>query len=250
MRQLGFEDAARTNGWRLVYPQSMGLNWNDGRDFSGRLKPTRNIDDVGFLTSIMDKMVAEKLAKPDAFFVAGVSNGGMMALRMACERADRVAGVASVIALMPEPLAKTCRPARPVPMVFITAMDDELMPVQGGQVAARLDRDRGRVISLNDTLAFWQRVNGCMGLPDSHYLQDLDPLDGTTAHYRGWPACRGGSALVSYTLAGAGHQWPGRPANVRLGRVKGMLGRPTHELDGATAIMAFFNAFAEQVPEK
>lgn len=59
------------------------------------------INDVGFITSLIDELVEKRSIDPNAVFVAGVSDGAMMAHRLACLRTSRLRAFAAVIGLMP-----------------------------------------------------------------------------------------------------------------------------------------------------
>ena len=89
---------------------------------------------MAFLRRLAVELAERGVADPGRIYVAGVSNGGMMALRLICEGADFVAGVGSVIASMPAAAGADCRPARPVPVVMFNGTADKLVPYDGGRV--------------------------------------------------------------------------------------------------------------------
>ena len=111
------------------------------------------MDDIGFFRALLDKLIADGLADARHIYVTGVSGGGMMAFRLGCELSDRIAAIAPVLALLPEGLPATCRSQQPLPMLFMIASDDQIVPVKGGPVmpffSDRQDvAQRGRVESL------------------------------------------------------------------------------------------------------
>ncbi|RLB45517.1 MAG: hypothetical protein DRI90_28360, partial [Deltaproteobacteria bacterium] len=53
------------------------------------------VDDVAYLTALIDDVRARQPVDPKRIYVVGYSNGGFMAHRLACELSDRIAGIAS-----------------------------------------------------------------------------------------------------------------------------------------------------------
>ncbi|HEX5997787.1 MAG TPA: alpha/beta fold hydrolase, partial [Hyphomicrobiaceae bacterium] len=94
MRRFGFAEAAAARGLAAAFPQAVGSHWNDGRR-------SDRADDVAFLRRLAAELVERGVATPKRIYIAGISGGGMMALRMVCESADLIAGAGTVIASMP-----------------------------------------------------------------------------------------------------------------------------------------------------
>jgi len=74
--------------------QSKHRKWNSGSAASQ--KEALLFDDVGFTSKVIEDLVGKYNIDRKRVYAAGISNGGSMALRFACERADLLAGVASV----------------------------------------------------------------------------------------------------------------------------------------------------------
>ena len=86
----GFGGAAKRRGFAAVFPRGLNLLWNDGRDAAW----ASGADDVGFLRRLAHRLVgARGTTDPAGLYLVGVSNGGMMALRMLCEAPEPFAGV-------------------------------------------------------------------------------------------------------------------------------------------------------------
>ena len=92
----GFAEAAAGHGFAAVFPQGMFTVWNDGRR-DGIAKA----DDVGFLRALVGRLIERGVADPRRIYLAGISNGGMMTLRMLCEHPELFAGAGTVVASMP-----------------------------------------------------------------------------------------------------------------------------------------------------
>jgi polyhydroxybutyrate depolymerase len=232
---------AMRHGFILVAPQGMNKQWNDGRKqtASGTVS---NADDVGFIVQLVAELVAKDRADRARIFVTGASNGGMMSLRLACDRADLVAGIAPTIAAMPEAMREACKPTRPLPVMMIAGTADRLMTYDGSAARRFSKRPQDPISSIPETFAFWRRINGC-GLPArEEALSDLDPSDGSTITLMTGVNCK--SARVSlYRVNGGGHREPSLSReNEGRGLIARMLGPQNHDIEAADAIWAFLSA--------
>jgi polyhydroxybutyrate depolymerase len=172
--------------------------------------------------------------------VTGISNGGFMAMRMACEAAREIVGIAAVTATMPAEIGTRCRPARPVPVLVINGTDDPLVPYQGGVVRA-FGRNRGVVWSTERTVEFWASVNGCSGAARSVALPDRDASDGTITirhDYQGCPR----APVTLLEVKGGGHSWPGASQYLPTA----LIGRVSRDFDASEAIATFFKSLWNQ----
>ena len=229
-RSSGASDAADRHGFVVVYPDGVDRSWNDRR---GATKASdQGVDDVAFVRALIDRFVAEHGVDPDRVYVAGMSNGGMMSFRLACELGDRIAAFSPVGALMPVNGAEACRPARPVPMLLVVGTDDPLVPYGGGTVA----RDRGEVLSAEATRAHWVSVDGCSAAEDNRTLDAHD--DDTRVLESRRSACLAGSEVVLLSVEGGGHTWPG--ARGELPEL--LVGKTSTEIDATEEQLRFFEA--------
>ena len=192
----GFSALADRHGFIAVYPDARRGHWDDGRE-----TVNDHTDDVAFIGALLDALAAEYAVDARRVHAAGISNGGMMVMRLACELSGRFAAIATVGANMPAALAATCRPARAVPLVMFSGTADPLMPYAGGRVFGPVG---GVVLSAPESAAFWARSNGGSVQPQTRTLPDTDPGDGTTTELLEYP---GDVAL--YRINDGGHTWPG-----------------------------------------
>ncbi len=155
-----FHGLAERGGAIIVYPDGVDRQWNDGRrDFNTRAH-SEDIDDVGFISRLIDRIAEEHALDLDRVYATGISNGGMMSFRLGCGLSQRLAAIAPVVANMPVDLMRDCAPARPVSVLVTNGTEDPLIPFEGGHVVSPR-RSRGLVTSADDSLAFWARHNGC-----------------------------------------------------------------------------------------
>lgn len=227
--------AADQNGFVVIYPNSPGQQWNDGRSTT-----QSGIDDVGFTAALLADAERKFGIDPNRVFAAGMSNGGMFTQRLACDAAPLFRAFGVVVANMPSDLAPNCRPARPVPMLFMNGTGDRLMPVEGGEIASMRALGAGvggSVLSYRDTQAFWRRVNGCGPAGREAALPDRSD-DGTRVLAEEVGDCRGGAGLAFFTVENGGHNWPGSP--MRTTRLSGTV---SQDVSATREIVAFFRRY-------
>lgn len=189
-RKTIFDTLALRDGFIVAYPSGQRRRWNDGARTDG------TADDQGHLTALIDNLVATGRADPKRIFIVGYSNGGSMALHMACARPDLIAGI--VMVAMTAPRAAPCANGTPVPAFFIHGMKDRIVPPAGQPPRGSF----GGSLSLSQTLALWAKRNRCTKSPDT---APLTPQSKSTYDtYRGCAA-----PLYAVRLADNGHRWPG-----------------------------------------
>ncbi len=219
-RKTQFDMLARSNGFSVAYPEGIGRRWNDGRS------PDNSVDDVAYLSALISSLVADGRADPERIYLAGHSNGGGMAMRMACDRPDLIAGIAVVATKTPS--AYQCREGRPVPAIFFHGTLDPVAPHQGRAADHRL----GGTLSAESTLSLWSGRNRCGGAGQSQFIDSRQ--DGTLAEILQYTGCR--APLTYVLIEGHGHAWPG--AGPRLPRLQGPA---TQEVDAAMLAWWFFS---------
>jgi polyhydroxybutyrate depolymerase len=223
----GFNELAEREGFIVVYPDGLGGAWNDNRP-DPRLQA---IDDVGFLTYILDYLIDNLNVDANRVYTVGYSMGGMMSYRLGCEARDRFAAVASVASTMPEYLINLCDEVRPLPVLVIQGTDDNVVPWVGY---------RGGYLSARDTLRHWGALNGCTEqAPTMETLPDINPEDGTLVVLETHPDCEGNSEVALYGVHNGGHTWPGRAIQAPFD-----LGLTTRDFEASEAIWEFFSRHA------
>ena len=226
----GFEQLAAKEKFVLVYPDALERRWND----QGGI-----VDDVGFLLAVVDKLVTVGMVDKNRVYATGISNGGMMAQRLACEQAERIAGIATVAGGLPEPLLATCKPVRPLPVLVIHGTDDPIVPWAGGAVAGF--EDFGKVLSARETAGFWAANNRCgdggVIMPEP----DRDPRDGTRVKMEVFASCPAGAAVKLAAIEGGGHTWPGGYQYLP----ERFIGRTSQDVDANMLIWNFFKEAAK-----
>jgi polyhydroxybutyrate depolymerase len=208
-----------------VAPDGVEKNWNDGRtDVRDVAAFSKNIDDVGFLVTVLDEIGTHHRVDQSRVYSMGISNGAMMSARLACDRPDRFAAVGVVAGTGPAELADLCVGKDPVSIVAFHGTDDPLIDYNGD---ANVHPELGRRLSVDQFAQYWTARNGCAGDPV------VDQPTATISR-RTW---RGGQAdVVLYRVEGGGHTWPGG----RQPLPKFIVGSTDGSMDATTVMWEFF----------
>lgn len=193
-------------GFLMVCPDAIEGHWNDGREIDSYHAHRERIDDVAFLSDLIEEMISQYEVDPARVFVVGASNGGMMTYRMACGAPERISAAAALIANLPADLE--CNPREPTPILIVNGTQDPLMPYAGGSVTF-LRREMGEVISTRDTFQFWAASNRCDEGPSQEAVADRASRDGSVIVRRAYSDCDQGARVVLYEVQGGGHTVPG-----------------------------------------
>jgi len=232
MRYTRFNRLAREFGFIVLYPSGLNRHWNDGRPHY------QGVDDVGFILRSIDQTIGDTgRVDRSRIFLAGMSNGGHMSQRLACEQADRFAGIAVVTAQFTPQLIVKCRPSRPLGVLYMNGTEDPLVPYDGGPIAAQWGA-RGQATATAETLEFWRRRNGCALSPSRTPLPDLDADDGLHIDQLDWRDCAPNAPLRLFKIVGGGHTWPGKIQYMP----ESVIGRTANDVDGSRLIWHFFQS--------
>lgn len=242
-RLTGLSKLADKEGFAVVYPQGVERHWNDGRTQIGYRAHAQNIDDVGFLVKLIETLRGQHGITGEQVYVVGAANGGIMALRMACEAADRIHGVAAVMANFPDRMRFRCMPKRPVSILVMNGTADPIVPWRGGEMRSGFRR-LGKLLSTEDTIEYWAEKNGCSDAPIRKDLADKDPGDGTVVRRETYQNCRAGSQIVLYKIDRGGHTWPGG----RQYRPEPEIGKVSRDIAAEVEIWSFFRALPRGAP--
>ncbi len=206
----GMSALAEEDRFVVAYPEGSGL------PRSWRADPRRGDRDVLFtrdLVALLDEAVDVDRGR---VYAAGMSNGGGMAARLACDASDLVAAVGAVAAAYP---TGDCSPGRPVPVIAFHGTDDPIVPYEGWAPL---------LPAVEDWATGWAGRNGCGSDPGTEAL--AADVTGVL-----WDDCDAGAEVLLYTVAGGRHGWPGS------GRDTGW-GASTDSVDASVLLWEFFAA--------
>jgi polyhydroxybutyrate depolymerase len=223
----GFDSLADEEGFVVVYPSGSGLladrllTWNAGTCCGYAWE--HEIDDVAFAEALLDDLGARAAIDSARIFAAGMSNGALMAYRLACELSGRFAAIGPVAGTQN---VETCNPRSPVSVLHIHGSNDQHVPLEGGIGSESLTGVD--FLSVASTIDFWREHDGCPGTPQRWTEGSIE--------YELYSPCEGGAAVERVTVVGGGHAWPGAIPAWPGGDV------PTQEISATRLIWEFFAA--------
>jgi polyhydroxybutyrate depolymerase len=219
----GWDEQADRQGFVVAYPDGIGHSWNAGGICCGPAL-RKNIDDLGFLSRLIDAVSKSENIDPRRVYLAGMSNGAAMAYRYACEGTYPVAAIGPVSGSF----SYTCAKPHPVSVIAIHGLDDQHVPFAGGSGTKGVTN--GSWMSVPQSLDAIRSANHCQ--PATTKNEGLLHMETSN--------CEQGREVVLYTIEGAGHQWPGGKA--KKGLVQRILGadQPSTAMDATPALWDFF----------
>ena len=234
----GFERLADQHGFAVVYPNSASFDWNDCSKVGDFSVNGTEVDDVGFLTALVDKLIADVGVDRGRVFASGVSAGGFMSIRLALEAPSRFRAVAAVAANVPAPENFKCKPVgQGTSVMIMNGTKDPLVPFAGGEVnLLGLFYKGGNVRSSRESGQYFADRNQLSGMPE---IKSSAVADGVRVEQVLWKsqAKDGGTSAEVELVAihGGGHGLP--QPNWRRPR---LLGPSPMAPDGPAVIWAFF----------
>ena len=226
IRMSGFNNVADQNGFLVAYPNGTSrvssdilLTWNGG-DCCGYAQQ-KNVDDVGFVRAIVTDLQSLANIDPKRIYASGMSNGGILSQRLACEAADVFAAVAPVAGTLN---FSPCNPSQPISVIEFHGTGDEHIPYDGGFGPKSLvDVD---FASVKDSVSFWVSFDKCSSQSQADSNGDIQ--------HEVWTWCAASTSVELYTVIGGGHAWPGGVA----GRTDA--DQPTQTISASQLIWKFF----------
>ncbi|BCJ68029.1 PHB depolymerase family esterase [Polymorphospora rubra] len=226
----GWPAQADRDGFLVAFPDGLNRSWAVAPDCCG--PPARDgVDDVAFVSEVVHDIADTLPVDPARTYVTGMSNGGMLAYRLACDTE-----IFAAVGAVATKLVGGCPDPAPTSVLHIQGRLDEVIRYDGGP--GRLDnggtgRNPVRIegLSIPELDALWREAAGC-----------AEPAVTTeTPVTRSVAACPAGRAVELVTIADAGHQWPGAAAQ-RLRNAD----PPSTALDATETIWRFFSEHPRQ----
>src|SRR3984885_6697634 len=113
----GLSRKADEAGFIAVYPNGTGnfssFTWNGGNCCG--LAVQNQVDDVAFINALLDDLMGSYNVATRRIYATGISNGAVMAYRLASELSDRIAAIAPVSGSMGTEIRQLKRPGSVLP---------------------------------------------------------------------------------------------------------------------------------------
>jgi polyhydroxybutyrate depolymerase len=227
-KDYGFSEKADEAGFIAVYPDGVQKadgrltirTWNAGSccDYAMYSK----VDDVKFITSVIEAVSGKFKVNRKKVYLAGMSNGSMMAYRVAAERPGLIAAMATVSGSMV--YNENISQQGIVPVLHIHSLLDTKVPFAGGKGLS--DYDFPPAIN---GIHYWAQRNGC------DTTAAVQKFDGYEQH--SWMNGDGDILVSCYLTYDGGHAWPGSEKNRQRGD------EPSKVINANELIWDFFERF-------
>jgi polyhydroxybutyrate depolymerase len=203
-----FHELGDREGLVVAYPEGSGrpARWKVDARLQGD-------GDVVFVRELIALLGTVTPIDSHRVYAAGMSNGGGMAGRLACDAADVIAAVGSVAGAHNE---SACDPGRPIPVVEVHGSADRIVPFEGWP---------GWLPAADEWTERWADRNECAEPETEAVASDVER---TT-----WSACRDGAEVRLYRIEDGRHGWPGSDRAA-------LVGDSTLSIDATALLWGFF----------
>ena len=237
-RESPWDGVAEREGFISVYPQGTGApaRWNAGQSqieamerenrgvlgqFLGGFFESVPADDVTFIRELVAQLSQDYCIDPARIYVNGLSNGGGMTNRLACELADVFAAVGTVAGAYTE-FEGGCNPLRPVPVIAFHGVEDPIVPYEGNPQIS--------FPAIEDWVRSWAQRDQC-DLDSVEVVQLTEAVASTR-----YTNCADDAEVAFYSIADGGHTWPGGTMGLEF-----LIGKTSQDIDASETMWAFFS---------
>lgn len=228
IRMSGIPPVARRNGFIAVFPKGLGQRdsagtWNAGGCCAYAAR--QNIDDVKFISMLIDEIIARRGGDPKRIYLAGFSNGGMMTHVFAAAAPQKIAAMAVVSGAVFEGAAA---PKAPVPAMLIHGKKDRVVPYAGGTSGTALvaKAQSKPFAPFAASVERWLEANGCVDDPAETMNRAVTK--------RIYADCSTGASVETYVIDDGAHAWPGGERGREAGDA------PSTDLSASEVLWSFF----------
>ena len=201
-----FQSFADLHGFAVCSPSGL-LDNNGNTHWNANFSSSNStVDDVGFLSNLALYLQDMYSLDPNKTFSCGFSNGGFMSWSLACNAPDVFKAVASVTGSMSENDWQDCNPSSMVPVMQLSGVDDDIIPINGNIGGWPLGGGTPDIYTIMD---FWSNLHGCNYTQTFNWQFD-NYYDFDETIYSG---CSNDAELKLYIFEGMGHVWPGEVFN-------------------------------------
>jgi len=237
IRYYNLNHLADENGFIVVYPNAVNKAWSMNGVSSRVKKIDNSVDDVHFISSLLDYLIANYKADSNHVFCTGISRGGIFSLYLAWQLSDRITAIAPVCASIPQAIADAYSFKHQTPVLLINGTEDPLVSYNGGpgkMNAPNVGSEKANMLPTEDLVNKIAILNSCHTKPVVVDLPDKDPNDGCNAIQYDYPCDKGEIEFIK--VMHGGHTWPGGFQYLP----KAMIGKVCNDFRAEEKILAFF----------
>lgn len=231
----GFPALAEREGFLAAFPSAVMRHWYDDRNIRLSDSHPEFVDDVGFIAAVIDAVAADHPIDRSRVYIAGASNGAMLAFRLAREIGHRIAAVGAVMGTMPEQFRRHGDPEVTMPVAFVHGTADPIVPYTGGEMRVQR-RYFGRAMSVDDAVQYWVAHNHCIVPPTIEELPETDDENSMLVRREVYGYGIGNTEVELYVVQGGGHTWPGGKQYAG----EWLIGKTCSNFNATEALWSFF----------
>lgn len=234
--QMNF--VSNQNDFLAVYPQGIGnappgYSWADGRNTTA---DQAGIDDVGFMSKLIDTLYYDYNIDTSRVYICGFSNGGFMTQRLACEIPEKFAAVGALGCSIDTNLIQSCNPSKAVPTAYFSGTSDPEVPFTGGSMN---NPSVTPVVSVDTAVQFWVDNNNCQTTEPVVNIPNTVQSDSSTVEFYKYTNCDCNADVYFYKILNGGHTWPGVPVSQFP-----QLGNTNEDIHASFELWDFFSQFS------
>ena len=195
MNYTGFQSIADQNGFLVIYPQGTLLpstgqtHWN-----VGGWTTDSTTDDVGFINEVIEFLDDEYSIDKSRIYSTGMSNGGYMSFKLACDLSSKIAAVVSVTGSMTPETLSGCSPAHPTSIAQIHGLQDSVVSYYGNLWSRPIE----------EVIDYWVSFNNCSEIPET---LEISGANGGGIHDI-YSNCDNQTSVELFLMTNMGHDWP------------------------------------------
>lgn len=195
-----FHGRADRDGAIVVYPEATSKHWNDR--LGGSFPATDTINDVAYISHLIDLFIADFKGDPRRIYVSGSSNGGMMTYRLSVDIPEKIAAIAPFISTISPQVAAASVNAAPIPTIITNGTADSIINWNGGAVEVTRTPE---LLSGDQNVAYWVKRNGAKTKAKVSILPDIEPDDKSTVEIQHY---KGRYDVMLFKIIGGAHRHP------------------------------------------
>jgi polyhydroxybutyrate depolymerase len=227
--------AAEQHHFIIVYPNAINKSWSMEGVGSMIKEEQQQVDDVKFISTLMDTLTTHYHVDSTAFFCTGISRGGIFSLFLISKLSGRFKAIAPVCASIPQSIADQYT-FYPTSILLINGTDDPLIPFEGGysEIGRSKKNADNYFISTPELVKKIKKLNTCPEISITHHITNTQHNDQCTAQKITYHCS--GTQVVFIKVMHGGHTWPGGQQYLS----KNLVGNVCQDFKAEEEIVNFF----------
>ncbi len=223
----------------IVYPDAINKAWHIPGMTSRVKKIDSSINDVRFISVLLDTMIVHYKADGKKVFCTGLSRSAIFSYYLADVLNERIAAVACVCGSISQTMAAAYSFKKPIPVLMINGTADPLINYNGGpvKILGYAGNNVGESSSLLPVEALLRKIialNKCNATPVVTALPDVDKSDDCTETEYGYNCSNIKVDFIK--IENGGHTWAGSTQYLP----KFIIGRVCKDFSASQKIFDFF----------